>query len=205
MGRIWGRIASPVKAYTDFGALYMEFMARQSRNVDNLPQSGDALVIKGPTTHSFLPTEFYPCAYSGASGRTAPSEIFLPHRPRLPEPIALPITLTHPVAAGQDKPSQVWRATTKEGSIVLVKILTAFLGSDPDWSCNNLATGDGRVTDFVPDEELAHREAWAYQKLEDLQGGCIPHSYGFYDVSHQFLPCCNHFLTWRSFFSPRVI
>jgi len=40
--------------------------------------------------------------------------------------------------------------------------------------------------DFEPEEEQAHREAWAYQKLLPLQGDCIPHSYGFYDLKYTF-------------------
>jgi len=76
-----------------------------------------------------------------------------------------------------DCKAQIWKATVR-GKPVVAKIYQAcFVGEAPSW-----ISASNRVWDFYPEEEEAHREAWAFGRLHSLQGSVIPYSYGFFDV-----------------------
>jgi hypothetical protein len=68
-------------------------------------------------------------------------------------------------------------ARTPSGQEVVVKIFMTCFAIEPDWNGREQA-----VMEWVAEEELAHREWWAYNRLRHLQGNAIPQSYGFYDV-----------------------
>jgi len=74
--------------------------------------------------------------------------------------------------------SQVWIAQVNDiHELAVVKIFQeCLLDEDPCWL-------SGQIMGFCPEDELSHREAWAYHNLGHLQGSMIPHSYGFYDVT----------------------
>jgi hypothetical protein len=114
-----------------------------------------------------------------------PSRILAPKRSRAVDSSMIPLVLSEPLRAGLDTLSQVWKARTRDGASFVVKIFTSFMASEPgwQWSDDPKDKEGGEVIDFMPDEEAAHREAWAYEKLRVLQGSYIPHSYGFYEVS----------------------
>ncbi|TFK51529.1 hypothetical protein OE88DRAFT_1725853 [Heliocybe sulcata] len=69
------------------------------------------------------------------------------------------LILTEPLSTGRDKYSQVWKAEAI-GS-----------GGDP------LPLDPGTLMQ----EEVSHREAWAYERLRPAQGTIVPYSYGFYN------------------------
>lgn len=77
--------------------------------------------------------------------------------------------------------SQVWKGLipipgTNDRREVVLKIFFSCFHT-PWWS-NTWS----KILDFFPEEEQAHREAWAYSRLKDVQGTRIPKSYGFYKV-----------------------
>lgn len=88
---------------------------------------------------------------------------------------SIEITLTAPLHIGAPRLSQVWKAVTGDGTMVVVKLFQACFANEPEWYSDEFVS-------FIPEEEMAHREAWAYSRLKDMQGLTIPHSYGFYDV-----------------------
>ena len=85
---------------------------------------------------------------------------------------------------------QVWKATTLNNLKVVVKIYQGCFQNTPMWVKQK---GMKVIAAFIPEEERAHREAWAYNRLKSLQGLCIPHSYGFFevDIYHLFRTCQN--------------
>ena len=67
--------------------------------------------------------------------------------------------------------AQEWSSITPNGNQVIVKVFQiCFAPDEPCWN-------DFMLLHFIPEEEHAHREYWAYNRL---QGSLIPHSYGFY-------------------------
>jgi hypothetical protein len=182
MPRIWGLIDYPLTKLSEFQPLIVEFIDRKKRNVASPLKTEDTLIVIGPTSHIFLPEEFYPC--SGTLD-THPSQSHPIKRQRAAESSMFPLVLSEPLRVGLGTLSQVWKAKTRDGASFVVKIFTSFMSSKPgwQWSDDPKDKEGGEVIDFMPDEEAAHREAWAYERLRVLQGSYIPHSYGFYQVS----------------------
>jgi len=81
--------------------------------------------------------------------------------------------------------AQVWTALTpNKSTTVVVKIFQDCFLDEPFWARPSSKADYQTILCFTPEQEQAHREAWAYQCLHVLQGRCIPHSYGFFKVCH---------------------
>ncbi|KAF8579282.1 hypothetical protein K439DRAFT_410342 [Ramaria rubella] len=101
-------------------------------------------------------------------------------------PDALQLVLTEPVQVGEDQTSQVWKGTmSTTGSQnetypadVMIKIYQESLYQDAPALCD--LVHDGFHIEWHPGAYTAGREAWAYDRMEELQGRSVPWSYGFY-------------------------
>jgi hypothetical protein len=187
MSLAWGRFQFPITTYEAYLELDIESQARYERNTEQPLEAEQQLNICGITSHSFLP----PFPYNNVShfhGRQV--EAFDFGSPRAQIPIAstpapfldgkFKIKLCEPVTTGAPRYSQVWLARAEPGGHpLIVKIFLACFGPGPEWNMHFSSFGG-----FIPEEELAHREWWAFSRLSHLQGTAIPHSYGFYDVCH---------------------
>ena len=90
----------------------------------------------------------------------------------------LELTLLKPVNDGFGRLAQVWIVSAPMHSRLIVEIYQSCFAEDESFWHDR----DECMYDFTPDEEQAHREAWAYQTLEPLQGIHIPRSYGLFEV-----------------------
>jgi hypothetical protein len=189
MTKIWETVDYPVKSHASFQKFQQEFEIRRQRALARPLTPGDSLTILNTTNHAFLPEETYCTTKAGvavASDRQC--NLGVPRRKlEWPVPaIGRSLTLRSPLSSGLGRLAQVWLVRTSEGHAVVVKIFISCLGLTPYWSKHQ-----NEVEDFFPEEELAHRECWAYGKLKHLQGTGIPYSYGFYDVC---LSCVHMFV-----------
>lgn len=94
----------------------------------------------------------------------------------------------NPADNGVSIKSQIWKglvsvSETDEMHVVVLKVFFSCFHT-PCWS-NTWC----EIYDFFPAEEQAHREAWAYSRLKDVQGALIPKSQGFYNVNIQYFLC----------------
>jgi hypothetical protein len=169
MSNIWGLVTYPLSSEYECERLLHEFTSRLSRNEERRLCQTNRLDICGLSNFSFLSTETYPVSKTDSSIVAAPKRFrhFVVDRCT---PRDLIVTLSEPIRIGRQRRSQVWKATA-------LNRIPCF-GEPPAWNSQKKV-----VMDFIPEEEMAHREAWAYSKLAHLQGCQIPHSYGFFDVS----------------------
>jgi hypothetical protein len=184
MARTWDTIDYPVKDVANFQKLFTEYERRRERAFENPLRSGKTIQLLSATNHTFLPAENYSISKAGVSS-DSPRNLGEP-RQRLGwsfpggqrEGRSDIITLQKSLIPNDGRVSQLWLARSCEGHTLVVKIFMACLGPTPYWRDYDQMVDP----DFIPEEELAHRECWAYTKLENLQGTGMPHSYGFYDV-----------------------
>jgi hypothetical protein len=188
---IWGKFQFPIergssKVFKDF---LEELDRRKERNSCNFPQACDTLITGGHWELEFLESPCYHILLqANNSSPEPPPYITRPVRERYLEldkelsTVGTEISLTRrlfPVFPGTSSwRSQIWRARVA-GREVLAKVYQAcFLPDRPE-----VIGVPGVLIGFDPEEERAHREAWAYSQLYCLQGTVIPHSYGFFKES----------------------
>jgi hypothetical protein len=209
---VWGKFQFPIRSGQGFNEFIEELDRRKERNRRKFPQSGDILVTEGHWEPGYLAEECYaiPQTYTSGSPPEPPPYITRPVRERYLEldtqlsAVGTEITLTRllcPVLPGAVHvwKSQVWMARVA-GREVVAKIYQACFPPDRP----SISAIPDTPIDFYPEEEEAHREAWAYSRLFNLQGTVIPHSYGFFKESVQlcfgeytilkYLPCRSSFL-----------
>ncbi|KAJ7629499.1 hypothetical protein DFH06DRAFT_721226 [Mycena polygramma] len=89
--------------------------------------------------------------------------------------------LVQPLQSGADKNSQVWTAVTEITGAQTTAVLKIIQPSmcihpvvDHRWS---------RMNDYIFPEDLARGEAWAYERLEHMQGLGIPYFFGLHTIT----------------------
>jgi hypothetical protein len=184
---VWGRFRFPILDRNTFNEFLDELDRRRVRNSRKHPQANDTLITEGHPSFEFLSDPCYrvspqpatsepkPPAYITRSVRQRHVEL-----DRLPS-VGTEITLIHIIKPclpwDQVWKSQVWRARVS-GREVIAKIYQACFPPEQRPSRGS----DLSLFKFYPEEEEAHREAWAFHQLFCLQGTIIPHSYGFFTV-----------------------
>lgn len=147
---------------TSSGSTQSKFSARHEL------LTGTELKLHGPATFSYLTLPPYDLTQYESHDSS------LQHSFTQDTIVVLEKSLTrHPLSCQFKSP--VWTARIND-RIFVVKIFQACFHR-PNWS------DDIGCHDFWPEEEQAHREAFAYSALTNLQGNGIPRSYGFYKAS----------------------
>lgn len=204
MPLVWDKFDYPITNPSSAEELIQEFSDREARNEAKPLKKDYTLSIRQYYTHCFLEDAVYdlkPLLHGlpSSDNRMAVSAEagvhgtrFQAQRTRLTEFDSISL---HEIKLILSKPlhnvyaarhAQVWTARTPRGNTVAVKKFQACFTDTPYWvPSRNPLDGDdaGRLDDFAPEEEQAHREAWAYHSLRSLQGSLLPYSYGFYEVS----------------------
>lgn len=155
---VWGEFDFPVKSKKEFYELCRELILRRSRNLvpGQKLVNGTRLVIQDPATFSYLSLPPYDIASKLQPLNIYPSGTV----------IILQESLTEDPSYGASFKAPVWTARIN-GNKVAVKFFQAcFL--QPEWS-DSIG-----CYDFFPEEEQAHREAFGYTALQQLQGVKIP-------------------------------
>ena len=177
----WG-IQFPIEEVEAYRQLCAEYDARQERNLRNSLRPSDRLDIRSRYTFSYLLDSIYPTDKNHNIDHIKVKSEHTRSRITLFDTSAfnhLDIILTAPVRTGRGYFSQVWTASVSGKYTVVVKVFLGCFGPTPEWFD---APDPALRLDFVAEDEMAHREAWAYTKLTDIQGSRIPHSYGFFLV-----------------------
>lgn len=173
---VWNKLTFPVKTKEEYYELWVYQDERRRRNLapGRKLSVGTKLKLLSAPTFSYL--SLPPYDLSPGSGNIKRLTSSFPRNTVL----VLEKSLTKDPAEGYAINAPVWMATIKGRSFV-VKLYQACFHK-PEWS-------DRRgCYDFFPEEEQAHREAFAYTALRDLQGSKIPRSYGFYKAM-TFIMC----------------
>lgn len=108
--------------------------------------------------------------------------------PSLPSSPIRAMSLSGRLHGGNGTWSQVYKVESIDGIAVtgvLLKLFDESLMPQPEWENNEL---DREPLSSA--SEMAQTEAWAYERLAELQGNYIPHSSGFFLVSRLFLLSC---------------
>lgn len=178
---------------------------------------GHELCFTAQPAFDFLPLPSYQVAHSSYLGQplapldsTAEDAYAHPRRPyfdslrlnsdSLPE---FRVILNTSLSTGLAKFAQVWKAEVMcpngPSLAVVVKIFQGSLFPQPQWLDRHRIIDQGTPLQ----EEVAHCEAWAYERLRPAQGTVVPYSYGFYLVE---LPCkdivCAHIMEFVDGVSP---
>lgn len=179
---VWGRFPYPITSKELYDEFMDEYRKRMRRNLDHPLRSGDKISLNKRSSFDFLEDEIYTVNNNSnlAMGHKTKAMQCRARRPRFREPDlargGVHLVLLKPLHADpRNHHSQVWIVRTSSGGRAVLKIFLSYMCESPDFY-------DGKMMLFYPEEEQAHREAWAYQQLISLQGDRIPHSYGFYDV-----------------------
>lgn len=197
---LWGELELeyPIQDKDHYDELIEEIYYRRSINIsqEGLLRTGETpfkQICREVVEFTFLPLPGYSTTPTPTPRLDEERERTLsvltnlgPPRPHLQHQASLlspnsKIILIEPLTPTPTNPnieikSQVWKATI-QGIEVIIKIYFSCFHY-PWWSKSMK-----KCMDFFPEEEQAHREAWAYNLLTNLQGTRIPRSYGFYEVS----------------------
>lgn len=168
---VWGEFAFPIKSYDDFCHLWLEQKTRRARNLepDRRLTHGIELEIRETATFSYLTLP----PYDLSSTYRQPSKYA--HGTR----IILKQSITESLSEDWETfKAPVWKASINSREVI-VKIFQACF-SQLEW------TDELGCHDFFPEEEQAHREAFAYSALQQSRGRRIPRSFGFYTVSNTY-------------------
>jgi hypothetical protein len=209
---VWEKFEFPIRSIRVFNEFVEEFDRRKESNSCNFPQAGATLTTEGHWEPRYLKKECYQVTPSSLE---RPTYITPPVRERHVELDGLSAFGTVIILTRLLSPvfprmkfwkAQIWTARVGDREVV-AKIYQACFSSERPTIEHRRDSLDG----FYPEEEEAHREAWAYNQLLSLQGTVIPHSYGFFKVSVHLcfrnciilksLPCRPSFLLgmWRAF------
>jgi len=116
------------------------------------------------------------CNHAASSGRRELLPIVF--HPAFKHLDSLRLVLTSPLQVGQGTWSQVWKATISSTDLpsmapgpVVIKIYQQSLFKVYPTACN--LWDDPENTDWYPGAHLAAREAWAYERIEDIQGDIL--------------------------------
>lgn len=166
----WNKFNFPIKSKKEYYQLWLYQEARRLRNLAPGQKliKGTELVLDEKATFSYLTSPVYDLSAFGTLGAQ------LSYPLDQGTVLVLEKRLTANPLLGHQIKSPVW--TARIGNLeYVVKIFQACFHK-PNWydylGCR----------DFFPEEEQAHREAFAYASLKQLQGRNIPESYGFYKV-----------------------
>lgn len=167
---VWDKFIFPVKTKKEYYQLWLYQEARRLRNLAPGQKliKGTELKLDERATFSYLSSPDYDLSASSTLG----AQLSYPLAPGTV--LVLEKRLTANPLLGYRIKAPVW--TARIGSLeYVVKIFQACF-HNPNWY-DHLG-----CRDFFPEEEQAHREAFAYASLEQLQGRNIPRFYGFYKV-----------------------
>lgn len=95
------------------------------------------------------------------------------------------VVLEEELQTGRDGWSQVYRGQLtigKQTCVVVVKLYQECMFRDP--SAIDFYGSEEFEGGWPSGTEVAQREAWAYQLLQQYQGSTVPYSYGFYTVTY---------------------
>ena len=100
-------------------------------------------------------------------------------------PAEMKVVLENELQAGRDGWAQVYEGQLTIGTQsckVVVKLYQECMFRDP---CEINCYGSKGIFegDWPSGTEVAQREAWAYNQLQEYQGSTVPYSYGFYTVT----------------------
>lgn len=190
MPLVWGRFRYPHSSEKEFEDFTEEFWRRKRRNRNAPLQEGAEISLHDRCSFGFLKGDCYNMTVENQSRAllTEPEPGYENtkqpvQRPKLAELVSQPDGIRLTLLKSLQPPNrftQVWAVRTVRGDRAIIKIFQSCMGNPP-W----LDTNNGEILDFQPEEEQSHREAWAYHQLRTLQGDCIPHSYGFYEVQNR--------------------
>ncbi|TFK51531.1 hypothetical protein OE88DRAFT_1659592 [Heliocybe sulcata] len=200
----------PPRNLSEINALMKVWYKHCDAALDSPIMAGHTLQFIGVPTFDFLPSSLYNVTCASYLGQPlAPvndmtSDAYH-HGPRREyfetlrlDSQSMPdfkVVLTEPLSTGRGKYSQVWKAEAigAEGDAlpVVVKLFQGSLFPEPKM------IGQKLDPETLMQEEVSHREAWAYERLRPAQGTIVPYSYGFYNVK---LPCndvvCAHIMEY---------
>lgn len=192
-GVIRGKYNYPIRDEGAFLEFKKEFIEKCWRMAAQPLEEGNELVPLRKTDFNFLPSPTYTVgdldrpsslqSYGPSIASCTPS--IYPFREKNPILSQLKfadgfqIRLIKRLTTLAPRKADVWIVSIQDQTAVL-KIFQDHNLESPVW----LADHECMDSDFCPEEEEAHREAWAYQTLINLQGSNIPYSYGFFDVSY---------------------
>ncbi|EPQ52059.1 hypothetical protein GLOTRDRAFT_132183 [Gloeophyllum trabeum ATCC 11539] len=211
MARLIWNVQYP-RSHSEYIGLLDEFRRRQTASLESPLKQDHNLHFVGSPNFDFLPHPAYQVNQTSYLGQVlAPlnetaRDAYAPHHRRryvielrldgrsLPE---FEVILRQPLSTGLEKFAQVWKADAicRDGTVfpVVAKLFQGSLFPEPQW----LEYDNVLDEDYPLQEEVSHREAWAYERLRSARGTIIPYSYGFYDVQ---LPCgsvaCTHIIEY---------
>jgi len=163
------------------------------RNLDRPLRSGDKILLNKKSSFHFLEDEVYRVHFNSNTSSSLSLKCDInarqtstqraARRPKLTELDpgfeGIRLVLSKPLHAdSENRFTQVWTVRLSSGRKAVLKIFQSCINESPTFG-----EYDEKMESFEPEEEQAHREAWAYRQLLPLQGDCIPHSYGFYDLT----------------------
>ncbi|KAJ7629493.1 hypothetical protein DFH06DRAFT_965347, partial [Mycena polygramma] len=91
------------------------------------------------------------------------------------------LRLARALQSGPDKNSQVWTAVAESAGAQTTFVLKII---QPSMCCHPIVDHLWcRTNEYTFPEDLAHGEAWAYNRLQHKQGLCIPYFFGLHTIT----------------------